>query len=73
MPLIAATLSVPAIDPPPDAIDSVYFGPVRVRPGTVFFLGDNRLDSRDSRDYGPVPRSSLIGRVLTTLWPLIRR
>jgi signal peptidase I len=53
----------------PDAIDSVYFGPVRVRPGTVFFLGDNRLDSRDSRDFGAVARGALIGRVRGLIWP----
>jgi signal peptidase I len=53
----------------PDAIDSVYFGPVRVRPGTVFLLGDNRLDSRDSRDFGAVAAGDLIGRVRGLIWP----
>ena len=53
----------------PDAIDSVFFGPVRVRPGTVFFLGDNRLDSRDSRDFGAVAAGDLIGRVRGVVWP----
>jgi signal peptidase I len=51
-------------------VDSVYFGPVVVPSGDVFVMGDNRADSHDSRDYGAVPRRSLIGRVLTTLWPL---
>ena len=31
---------------------------------TYFILGDNRLHSTDSRTYGPVPRSSIIGRVM---------
>jgi signal peptidase I len=53
----------------PDAIDSVYFGPVRVRPGTVFFLGDNRLDSTDSRDFGAVAADEIIGRVRGLIWP----
>jgi len=53
----------------PEAIDSVYFGPVRVRPGRVFFLGDNRLDSRDSRDFGAVPAAELVGRVRAVIWP----
>jgi signal peptidase I len=53
----------------PDAIDSVYFGPVRVRPGTVFVLGDNRANSEDSREFGAVPTASLIGRVRARIWP----
>jgi signal peptidase I len=53
----------------PRAIDSVYFGPVKVRPGTVFVLGDNRADSVDSRAFGAVPASDLIGRVLERIWP----
>ena len=32
-------------------------------------LGDNRSDSCDSRDWGAVPRSSLIGPVIFTYWP----
>jgi signal peptidase I len=53
----------------PDAIDSVYFGPVRVRPGTVFVLGDNRANSEDSRAFGAVPIGRLIGRVRARIWP----
>lgn len=53
----------------PDAIDSVFFGPVGVRPGMVFLLGDNRLDSRDSRDFGAVAQRDLVGRVRGLIWP----
>ena len=56
----------------PDRIDSVYFGPVRVPAGHVFLLGDNRLESVDSRDFGTVPASELSGRVVGTVWPLDR-
>jgi signal peptidase I len=50
-------------------VDSVYFGPVVVPPGRVFLLGDNRGDSRDSRQYGAVAERALIGRVLVRVWP----
>jgi signal peptidase I len=31
--------------------------------GTVFVLGDARIDARDSRRFGPVPFAALVGRV----------
>jgi signal peptidase I len=37
--------------------------------GHYFFMGDDRLHSCDSRNWGSVPRSSLIGPVLFTYWP----
>ena len=41
----------------------------RVAPGHYFVLGDNRTHSCDSRTWGTVPRSSLIGPVVLTYWP----
>jgi signal peptidase I len=40
-----------------------------VPPGQYFFLGDNRGQSCDSRTWGTVPRSDLIGKVIATYWP----
>ncbi len=41
-------------------------GPVLYVPeGSVFLLGDNQLESVDSREYGPVPIDLVYGRVLT--------
>ncbi len=37
-----------------------------------FLLGDNRSQSCDSREWGTVPRSSLIGPVVVRYWPLNR-
>jgi signal peptidase I len=48
------------------------FGPVLVRRGTVFVLGDNRAASEDSRAFGPVAPERLIGRVLARVWPPAR-
>jgi signal peptidase I len=56
----------------PAALDSVYFGPVRVKADSVFVLGDNRGDSVDSREYGVVAKDRLIGRVAARLWPPTR-
>jgi signal peptidase I len=36
----------------------------------VFVLGDHRQDSRDSRDFGPIEKSSIIGRAWLRYWPL---
>lgn len=37
--------------------------PQTIPDGHVFVLGDNRCASRDSRVYGPIPLSSIVGRV----------
>jgi signal peptidase I len=51
-------------------IDSVYFGPVTVPGGSVFVLGDNRANSRDSRAFGPIPTSALQSRIDAVIWPV---
>jgi signal peptidase I len=38
--------------------------------GEYFVLGDNRIGSSDSRNWGFVPRANIIGRAALVYWPL---
>jgi signal peptidase I len=52
-----------------DAVGSDY-GPVVVPEGALFFLGDNRRNSADSRgSLGLVERDRVIGRAVAVVWP----
>jgi signal peptidase I len=45
---------------------------IRIPPGHWFMMGDNRGESDDSRFWGPVPTSWIIGGAFATYWPLSR-
>jgi len=46
------------------------FDAVTVPEGNLFVLGDNRGSSFDSRRFGPISRSSVVGRAVVKVWPL---
>ena len=45
-------------------------GPVHIPKGEYFVMGDNRTDSEDSRFFGPIPKSLIVGRAVAVIWPL---
>jgi hypothetical protein len=46
--------------------------PFVLPPDNIYVLADNRNHGRDSRDYGPVPRSRIRGTVLRRVNSLLR-
>jgi signal peptidase I len=40
--------------------------------GKYFFMGDNRAQSCDSREWGAVPRDNIVGEVFFVYWPPMR-
>lgn len=47
-------------------------GHVHLKANQYFMMGDNHSDSCDSRMWGPVPRSDIIGKAFVRIWPLSR-
>ena len=60
---------LPSYDPlGPSIPDASRQHPYRVPPGEFYVLGDNRADSCDSRYWGPIEGSSIVGKVVLTFW-----
>jgi signal peptidase I len=44
--------------------------PRTIGPKQIFVMGDNRDDSQDSRFFGPIDESLVVGRAFIIVWPL---
>ncbi len=55
-----------------DDIPTPPFPRVHLGPEQYFVMGDNRIASHDSRDFGPVPRGAIYARAILIVWPLGR-
>jgi signal peptidase I len=68
----SATSGCRALDEPYVSSRQDDFSPVHIPPGQYFMMGDNRSNSDDSRIWGTIKRSQILGRVFATYWPPTR-
>ena len=55
---------------PPEYRMQDTWGPILVRRGYYFVLGDHRNNSSDSRLWGEVPKKYIVGKIQLRWWPL---
>lgn len=60
----------PVDEPYPHDLGHTSMAPITLGPLEYFVMGDNRDNSNDSRSFGPVHRSSIVGRVWLRYWPI---
>lgn len=60
-----------AIDEPylPEGASTLAFPPIEVPEDTIFVMGDNRNNSDDSRNFGPIPVDTVVGHAFILIWP----
>jgi signal peptidase I len=53
----------------PEGVETSPFGPVDVPTNQIFVMGDNRNNSDDSRNFGPVKVGEVVGHGFVLIWP----
>ena len=66
---VTQTLPATGYGGPGDDTPWTLARPYTVPAGHYFMMGDNREDSYDSRYWGPIARSDVIGRAFAVYWP----
>jgi len=54
---------------PPNSVTD-NFGPTKIAKNRYWVMGDNRTNSKDSRVFGSIARSLIVGRAFIRVWPL---
>lgn len=54
----------------PEGVTTSDFDEITVGAGKLWVMGDNRGSSSDSRVFGTIPRSTVVGRAFARVWPV---
>lgn len=65
-------LDEPYVRPSSDCATCNLPRPIEIPAGHYFVLGDNRGQSADSREWGPIEKDSIVGEIRLRYWPPAR-